>query len=196
MNSQKLIESIKAIVPLEAEEEKLISSYLTGRRIRKRQFLLHENQIAKTAAFVLSGCLRSYSIDENGFEHVLQFAPVNWWVSDMYSFISQKESRLNIDAILDSEVLLLSRENQLELFDKVPKTERYFRILTEKSLVSSHQRLLDNLSIPARKRYEKFCSVYPSLINKLPQKQIASFIGITPEFLSKIRGELHNSKKS
>lgn len=147
------------------------------------------NDVAKDAAFILKGCLRSYSIDNNGFEHILQFAPIDWWITDMYSYISQKEGHLNIDALEETEVLLLSRENQLKLFGEIPQLESYFRILTEKALVSNQLRLIENLSLTAKQRYHNFCKVYPSLINVLPQKQIAAFIGVTPEFLSRLRSE-------
>lgn len=187
--ANRLLTHIKNLTQLSAEEEKQIEDVLEKRTIRKRQFLLHEHQIAKVAAFVLSGCLRSYSIDRNGFEHILQFAPENWWITDMYSFISGRESYLNVDALVDTEVLILNREDQQELCGKIPQLEHYFRVITEKALVSTQQRLMDNMSTTARQRYEKFCGTYPGLINSLPQKLIASYIGITPEFLSKIRGE-------
>lgn len=156
---------------------------------------MREGQVSRDVAFVLSGCLRSYSVDENGFEHILQFAPVEWWITDMYSFISQQPAFLNVEAITDSRVALLSRTDQLDLFDKVPKLERYFRVLTENSLVSSRQRLIDSMSLTARQRYTKFCNTYPSIINEIPQKLIAAYIDVTPEFLSKLRGELRHSKK-
>lgn len=194
MMIQKLFDGISKYTSLSKQDEKLISATLIQKTIRKKQFFLHENQVAKSVAFVTSGCLRSYSIDQNGFEHILQFAPPNWWITDMYSFILQKESHLNINALADTDILLLSREDQLMLFDAIPNLERYFRIITEKSLVNSHQRLLDNLSLTAKQRYLKFCEVYPTLINELPQKQIAAYIGITPEFLSKVRSESLKAK--
>ncbi|GMU86664.1 MAG: hypothetical protein AMXMBFR48_19060 [Ignavibacteriales bacterium] len=184
-----LLAHIKNLTQLSADDEKQIEDVLEKKTIRKRQFLLHEHQIAKVASFVLSGCLRSYSIDRNGFEHILQFAPENWWITDMFSFISGKESYLNVDALVDTEVLILRREDQQTLCEKIPQLEHYFRVITEKALVSTQQRLMDNMSTTARQRYEKFCNTYPGLINTLPQKLIASYIGITPEFLSKIRGE-------
>lgn len=187
MNCQLLISNFQKHVHLSSEEAEMIAASLRPTRLKKKQLLLHQGQIAKDAAFVVDGCLKSYSVDDNGFEHILQFAPSEWWITDMYSFISQKESILNIEVIVDAEVLLLSRIDQLKLFDKIPKLERYFRILTENSLVSTRQRLIDNLSLTAKQRYEQFCSTYPSLIHILPQKQIASFIGVTPEFLSKLR---------
>ena len=187
--AQKLFDGIKRHSNLTPECEAMIASRLSKKTIKRKQYFIHEGQVAKSAAFVLSGCLRSFSIDENGFEHILQFAPQNWWITDMYSFISEKESFLNINALEDSEVLILTRRDQIDLFDKVPALERYFRIITENSLVNSHRRLLDNLALPAKDRYLKFCQVYPTLVNTLPQKQIAQYLGITPEFLSKVRSE-------
>lgn len=192
MSPQKIIDSLQKHISLSTEEQQCFIEKLTSKKLKKKQFLLHENQLAKEAAFIVSGCLRSYSVDNNGLEHVLQFAPEGWWITDMYSFISQKEGYLTIDALEDSEVLLLSRENQLTLFNELPKLEHYFRTLTEKALVSSQQRLMENLSLTAKQRYQNFCKTYPTLINVLPQKQIASYIGVTPEFLSKLRSDIKN----
>lgn len=189
MEYEKIINNLHKYIKLSTEEQDVFFQKLAFKKYKKKQFYLHENQIAKSVAFVINGCMRSYSIDQNGFEHILQFAPENWWITDMYSFISQKEGSLNIDAIFDSEVFLLTRENQLKLFDEIPKLERYFRILTENSLISSRKRLLENLSLSTKDRYRIFCSTYPTLINTLSQKQIASFIGVTPEFLSKLISE-------
>ncbi|MEY4885658.1 MAG: hypothetical protein RL151_967, partial [Bacteroidota bacterium] len=157
--------------------------------MKRKEFLLKQGQVARDLAFVVDGCLRAFALDDNGFEHILQFAPTGWWISDMSSVISRRESLLNVDSIKPSQVLLLSREDQLTLFDEVPRLERYFRVLTENGLVSSRMRLIENLSLTARQRYQRFCQTYPNLINEIPQKYIASFIGVTPEFLSKIRGE-------
>jgi CRP/FNR family transcriptional regulator, anaerobic regulatory protein len=196
MGSKKLIESLQKHIDLSGKEEEIINEQLVFKKIKKKQFLLHEGQVANDAAFVLNGCLRSYSIDQNGFEHILQFAPEGWWITDMYSFISQQQTHLIIDALTDTEVYLLSRKNQLILFDEVPKLERYFRIVTENSLVSSRQRLIDNMSLSAAQRYADFCSIYPTLIHDIPQKLIAAYIGVTPEFLSKLRSRAAGAKKS
>lgn len=195
MHSQKIIESLSRHITLSLEEQKCLINHLEFIHIKKKHYFLKENEIAKHVAFVLRGCLRSYSIDENGFEHVLQFAPVNWWITDMYSIISQKESQLYIEAIMDTDIYMLSRVNQLKLFDEIPKLERYFRILTENALVSSRQRLLDRMSLTAKERYQMFCKIYPTLRNEIPQKYIASFIGVTPEFLSKLRKDELKMKK-
>lgn len=194
MNPQLLLNNIAKHIELSAEEVKLFTSLISERKIKRKQFLFREQETATHVAFVVKGCLRAYTIDENGFEHILQFAPPDWWITDMYSFISQKPGNLFIDALEDSDVYLMSRSDQLCLFNDVPKFERYFRILTEKSLVSSRQRLIDSLSYTAQQRYETFCNYYPTLINTLPQKMIASYIGVTPEFLSRMKAE--TSRKS
>jgi CRP-like cAMP-binding protein len=157
-------------------------------------YFLHENEVCTTSAFVIKGCLRAYTIDANGFEHILQFAPAGWWVADMHSLISKQPGQLIIDALVDTEVLLLDRKDQEKLFSSIPKFERFFRIITENALVSSHQRLLDNMSLRAGERYSRFCKRYPSLIDYLPQKQVAAYIGVTPEFLSKMKAELLKKK--
>jgi CRP-like cAMP-binding protein len=196
MSVQKLIASLQKHVDLSEREQEILADFLAFKIIKKKQFLLHEGQIVRDVAFVLSGCLRSYSIDQNGFEHILQFAPTGWWITDMHGFISQQPTHLNIDALMDTEVYLLSRENQLILFDKIPKLERYFRIVTENSLVGSRERLIDNLSLTASERYGNFCKTYPTLIHDIPQKLIAAYIGVTPEFLSKLKSGGTKTKKS
>lgn len=189
-----LVNNIARHILLSEEDRKKIAARFRIKEVRRKELLIKEGQVAKDVAFVLSGCLRSFSVDENGFEHILQFAPSDWWITDMYSYISQKPAYLTIEAISAGEVALLSRKDQLHLFDEVPALERYFRIITENALVSTRQRLIDNLSLTARQRYEHFCTTYPSLVHDIPQKLIASYIGVTPEFLSKMRSDLLRGK--
>ncbi|MBL7792659.1 MAG: Crp/Fnr family transcriptional regulator [Saprospiraceae bacterium] len=188
-----ILQNIGKHIHLEPQEEARFVSLLTSRKLKKKQFLLRENEVCRHSAFVTQGCLRSYNLDENGFEHILQFAPPDWWIADMYSLISQQPGSLYIDALEDSEVLLLSKKDQEQLYHDCPKFERFFRIITENSLVANRRRVLDNLSLSAQQRYAMFCQHYPSLINHLPQKQIAAYIGVTPEFLSKLRKEFRHS---
>lgn len=195
MDDKKVIlKNISRHITLTSNEEEHFCSVLKKSTIKRKHYFLEEGAIAKEVAFVINGCLRAYSIDNNGFEHILQFAPQDWWITDMYSFVSGNPGTLYIDAVEDTEMLLLTREDQLQLFNDIPKFERYFRILTEKSLVSSRQRMMDNLSLTAQERYEGFCGYYPTLINALPQKMIASYIGVTPEFLSKMKAMLLRSR--
>src|SRR5436309_213110 len=124
MSFQLLLKNISKHIDLTEKEATIFNSLLESRKIKKKQFFLRENEICKYSAFVLNGCLRGYTIDQNGFEHILQFAPADWWIADMYSFISQQPGNLNIDALEDSELLLLSKANQEQLFVEIPKFER------------------------------------------------------------------------
>lgn len=187
--TERLIQHINSITPLNKEEEAIVRELVREKTLHRKQLLHRTGEVAQYSAFVVEGCLRSYAIDRNGFEHILQFAPANWWISDMYSFVKNQPSELNIDALLETKVLLLSRSCQISIFDRIPKLERYFRILTENALAASNHRTIDYLSLPAKIRYEKFCNLYPTLIHAIPQKSVASYIGITPEFLSKLRAE-------
>jgi CRP-like cAMP-binding protein len=192
--SELLLANIAKHISLNKKEKELFLSYLSTKKIRKRQYLVQEGEQSKYSAFVLSGCLRSYFIDANGFEHILQFAIEDWWIADMMSITTQRPGNLAIDALEDSEVMLLSRENQLKLFDECPKFERYFRIITENGMVSFQRRVLENISLPAAERYKNFAKRYPVMVQRLPQTQVASYLGITPEFLSKIRHQMMYQK--
>jgi len=191
-----LIENIEKHIRLEPLEEAFIMSSFGVKKLRRRQFFVQEGDVSKFCAFVLSGCLRIYFVDSNGFEHIIQFAIEDWWAADMMSFTTGQPGRLYIDALEPSELLVISREKQLALFDECPKFERYFRIITENGFVSQQSRIVENLSLPAIDRYKNFLSRYPQLALRLPQTQIASYIGITPEFLSKLRKQLSGKTSS
>lgn len=185
MNSILLQNLQKHIVLTEKELQYFFSSF-EAKNIKKREFLLREGNISRGLAFITNGLLRSYSVDKNGFEHVIQFAPEDWWVVDMYSFVKDQPARLFIDALENTEYLWLSKMNLQNLYLELPQLEHYFRVLAENSVITYQNRLINNLSLPALERYHNFCSQYPSLIQSLPQKQVASYIGVTPEFLSKM----------
>lgn len=186
MGRELLLNSIAKHISLSAEEQEGLMGAFKQKKIRKKQFLHQEGGIQRDVWFVTDGCLRSYSIDKNGFEHVLQFAPPGWWIADMKSALTGKPGTLNIDAIEDSEILVISKTDLDELFIRIPKLERFFRILAENALAAYQQRLIDNLSLPARERYANFVQLYPLLADHLSQKLVASYIGVTPEFLSKM----------
>ncbi|MNS53736.1 Cyclic nucleotide-binding domain protein [compost metagenome] len=164
------------------------------KKLKRKQFLLQAGDIETHQTFVTSGCLRSYSIDGNGFEHILQFAPTNWWIGDINSVVTRTPATLYIDALFDSELILISRDDLEKVYKQIPSFERYFRILAENALVTHQRRLLDNLTLSAKDRYTNFCLRYPSLIQCLPQKYIAAYIGVTPEFLSKMLNSKQLSK--
>jgi CRP/FNR family transcriptional regulator, anaerobic regulatory protein len=188
-----LLQHIEKIISLSEVEKEFILSKIEIKSYKAKTVLLHAGEVCKHSYFVNSGILRSFNINDNIVEHVLHFACEGWWIGDMYSLLSQKPGNLFIEVNEDAEIVLLSKENQEELYLEIPKLERFFRILTEISLVAHQERLMDNLSLTAEERFEKFCSKYPTLIQKVPQKQIASYIGVTPEFFSKMKSILLRS---
>ena len=177
------------MLPLSEEEQEMVISKFQPRLYRKRQFILQEGDVCNVFNFVVSGCLRMYRIDETGTTHIIQFALENWWISDMASFYSIKPSEMNIEAVEDTTVLQIKHDDLLDLYNKAPKFDRLFRVLVENSLISMQQRLLQNISSDARVKYELFLKQFPDLANRIPNTYIASYLGITPEFLSKIRNE-------
>lgn len=194
MDKDLLIESIrKHILPGKAAEDRLLQLMRT-KKLKRKDLLVNAGEVNDFSAFVLSGCLRSYSLDRNGFEHIIQFAPKGWWIADISSLISGEPGKLSIDALEDSEILTLSRKDQETLFSEYPAFERFFRIIIENSVAAQHGRLMDYLGLNAQERYEGFCKRYPSLMQSLPQKLIASYIGVTPEFLSKMRAAMLKKK--
>ncbi|MES1216712.1 MAG: Crp/Fnr family transcriptional regulator [Bacteroidota bacterium] len=186
MAADLILKNFAKHITLTKEQETYLLSLLQNKKIKKKHFLSQEGDLSKGPVFVTEGILRSYTIDKNGFEHILQFAPPGWWMVDMYSFITDQPGKLSIDAIENTEVLLLPKKALDKLYSDIPAFERFFRILAEKALVTFQQRLMDSLSLTAKERYTNFCKLYPSLIECLPQKQVAAYIGVTPEFLSKM----------
>lgn len=187
---KSILENISKHVSLTPEEEVLFLSKTETKAYKAKSILLNSGEISNYTYFVNSGILRSFNINDNIIEHVLHFACQGWWIGDMYSYISGKPGNLFIEVLEDAEVVIISKENQQKLYEEIPKLERFFRILSENSLVAHQERLMDNLSLTAEERFEKFCQKYPTLINHIPQKQIASYIGVTPEFFSKMKSRL------
>lgn len=185
-----ILDNISKIVSLSKKEEDLFLSKIETKKFKAKTLLLNAGTICTHSFFVNSGLLRSFNINDHIVEHVLHFACEGWWISDMFSLLSQKPGNLFIEVLEDAEVVLLTKEHQEQLYHEIPKLERFFRILAENSLVSHQERLMDNLSLTAEERFEKFCSKYPSLIQRVSQKQIASYIGVTPEFFSKMKARL------
>ena len=186
----QILDNIAKIVTLTPEEQAFFLSKTETKNFRAKTILQNAGQVCKAGYFVNSGLLRSFNINDNIVEHVMSFACEGWWISDMYSLLSQKPGNLFIEVLENAEVVILSKENQEQLYHEIPKLERFFRILTENSLIANQERLMDNLSLTAEERFEKFCGKYPTLIQKIPQKQIASYIGVTPEFFSKMKARM------
>ena len=181
------------LIPLDKDEKELVSTLFHPRLFRKRQFVLQEGDPCTQFYFIVRGCLRMYKIDEKGNTHILQFAAENYWINDLGSFHGLKPSALNIDALEDTVVLQISRDDLISLYLQAPKFDRIFRVLLENSFIRLQDRLLQNISSTAEERYQSFLEQYPQLVNRLSQIQIASFLGITPEFLSRLRSKRRNT---
>lgn len=194
MQTSLLLDNVGKYIDLQEEEALFFVSLLKEKLVKRKQHLLRENEVCYYSTFVNNGCLRGYTLDKNGYEHILQFAPPGWWIADMYSMLTGQPGDLYIEALEDTEVLLLHIDDRNRLMQEIPKFERFFRIIIEKSLVTFRQRLMENLGLPARERYLLFCKRYPTLIERLPQKQVAAYIGVTPEFLSKMRADMLRKK--
>ncbi|CAL2076059.1 Crp/Fnr family transcriptional regulator [Tenacibaculum sp. 190524A02b] len=157
------------------------------RAISKKKFLLRQGEICSFEGFVTQGCFRIFTLDESGNEHTLYFAIEDWWITDIDSFTNQIPSLLSIQALEDSEVLLVSKKEKDLLFQKLPKVEKLFRIMTQKTIVALQRRMIRKQSLTAEKRYLYFLEKYPKIAHKLTNVQLASYLGISHEFLSKIR---------
>lgn len=181
------LQNIARHVSLTPEEQKHLQSLTETNRYKAKTVLLQSGEVCKTSYFVESGILRSYSLDEKGFEYVVSFACANWFIADMYSFLSGRPGNLYIEVNEDAQVLEITTENQQRMYDEIPKMERFFRILIENSLVANQQRLIDNMTFTAEARYDKFLSKFGDLAHRVPQKQIASYLGVTPEFFSAMK---------
>jgi len=194
MPHQSLIDSIEKVLTLTADEKVLLKGSFQTATAKKKDILLKEAEITKYSYFVEDGLLRMYATDNNGFDHNIQFAMNGWWMSDMLSLLNQTPASFNIEAIEDSRLLTISQPAKETLLQSIPGLNIYFRKLSENALAAYQQRFAINLSLPAQERYGKFCERYPMLIQRLPQKHIASYIGVTPEFLSKMLNRPFNQK--
>lgn len=180
-------------ITLDKMEREDLSKRVIERNIKRRQFILQENDICKHYTFVVEGCFKKFHIDNKGIEHNLQFIAENDWIMEIDSFYSEKPSRFYIEAIEPSIILQISKPDLLHLFLHNPKFNRTFRVIIENRFVELENRVLQTISSTAEERYLTFLKQYPQLSNRLPNTQIASYLGITPEFLSKIRNKI--SKK-
>jgi CRP-like cAMP-binding protein len=189
-----LLDYFQNLIPLSEAEKLLVSELFKPRLYRKRQYVLQEGDTCNHLNFIVTGCLRMYKVDGKGDIHIIQFGAENWWLSNIGSFHDREPSELNIDALEDTLVLQISHENLLILYKTAPKFDRIFRVLIEKSFVSLQKRLLQNISSTAEERYLTFIKNYPELCTRLPQTQIAAFLGISPEFLSRLRNKQNTPK--
>jgi len=178
---------------LTAEELAYFNTILEYRAVPKKTFLLHEGDVCNFEAYINKGCIRNYYIDENGFEVTLQFAIEDWWVSDIASFQDHTPSSMFIETLEDCELLMLSPQTKDQLLEKVPKLERVFRLMVQRNLAALQSRLFKTIATTALDRYLDFLQHYPTIPQRVAQHYIASYLGISAEFLSKVRTKM--SKK-
>ncbi len=184
------------IILLNDEEFDLCKTLFQPKKVRKKQYLLQEGEVCRHTIFVERGLLRSFTIDNKGNEHILQFAMEGWWLGDLYSFFTGEPGMYNFEALEESEVLMITRPNWDMLLERVPKLERFFRILIQNNLIATQRRLIGTFSETADVKYEKLMKTFPDCFQKVPQHMIASYLGITRETLSRIRKQLATKKGS
>jgi len=179
-------------VPLVPEEVEIIKTYLTPKKLRKKQYLLQEGDVCRSVAFVEKGALREYSVDESGNEQIIQFATEGWTISDLYSFLTSEPATYNIDAVEDAELVLINKSAHEELLSKLSKYETYIRLQVTGAYLALQKRLTAVLSLSPEERYNNLLQLYPDLVQRFPQHMIASHMGLTPETLSRIRRKLRS----
>lgn len=187
-----IISAINHHIELDEMEQALLITKLETRSLKAGEFVEKSGELSTRFIFINTGCLMSFSTDREGFEHVMQFATPSWWTGDLHSFTHHMPSQYSTRALAESEVFMISKTSLDTLLEKVPKLEKYFRILFQNALVAHQFRITQNLSASAEERYLGFNERYPTLEQFVPQKYIASYLGVTPEFLSKIRRRLMN----
>jgi CRP-like cAMP-binding protein len=190
MTTTLILQNIARHIQLNKEEILYLTSLISSRNVTKKEIILEEGQPCKKLWYVHSGALRSYCLDKDCKESTIMFAVADWWVTDMYCFLNEKPAMMYIEAIEDSCVIELSKANFETLLINLPKLERFFRILMQNAYTREQLRIIENLSFTAEERYESFLKKYPHIATAVAQKQIASYLGITPEFLSAIRKNL------
>lgn len=163
------------------------------RNIKRKQFILQESDVCKHYSFVTQGCFKMYGVDPSGKEHNLQFAAENDWIADMGSFYSEKPSKLYIEALEPSIIIQIEKKDLRFCYVNHPKFDRNFRVIIENKFIELQNRVLQNISSTAEERYLSFLEQYPKLSNRLPSTQIASYLGGTPEFLSKVRKDIRSN---
>lgn len=185
-----LLQSIKEKISISQEEFDFCKTLFIPKKLRKKQYLLQEGDVCRYTAFVEKGMLRTFTVDEKGNEPILQFSMEGWWIADLYSFLTEEPSIYNIEALEECELLLITKKNWEILLEKVPAFERYFRLLIQNNLIATQRRLMSSLSESAEEKYTKLINNFPGCIQRVPQHMIASYLGITPETLSRIRSQM------
>ena len=190
MQMDHFLNHIRSFVRLDVADEAKILAAVTPRKYLKGQFVVQAGEVCREQSFVSKGCLKTFHVDEKGKEHVVSFAVENWWTCDLGSFICQLPADYNVQCLENCELVQMRNDRIDALYDEVPAMERFFRLLLQRAYVFAQRRIVDRMSIPALALYENFANTYPELNQRIPAYLIASYLGITPQFLSKIKRQL------
>lgn len=196
MSAQSLLQHLKKHIQLTEAEEQIIMDHLTARTFKRGEFLTKEGEVNRYTNYILSGSTRVYYIDQAGQEHVIQLGMSGWWTSDFSSFIMQTKGMLYTEALEKTEVLSFSYDHLQELYRQVPAMERFFRLLIQNAYAAFQRRVLESLSMDAEQRYLAFRELYPDMDQRLSQKHIASYLGMSAEFLSKVKKRIVEKQRS
>ena len=194
MNNKPLLDYVKKYIDLTLEEEILLLSKISIRTYLKNQYIVQQGDVCKSVNFIITGCAKTFYMDAEGQEHIVMFSIEDWWTSDLGSFITQKPADFNVQCIENTQLIQFSYDNLEELYIEIPKFERLFRKIVERAFVASQKRIIRNFSLDAKERYKIFKTTYPKIDQRVPQYMIASYLGITKEFLSKIKSQLINEQ--
>lgn len=187
MTEYQIFKNIQKHISLtEAEKQQVISAY-SVMDIQKKQRILEQGKLCKKLYFVESGSLRAFNLRADGKESTIMFAVKDWWITDMNSFVNQKSALLSIESLEPSNIIALDFHLLEDLYQIIPKLERFFRIIFQKAYIREQLRTLQAISLPTEERYRQFVENYPAIVEKVTQKQIASYLGVTPEFLSSVK---------
>lgn len=182
-----LFANIQKHIPLDDSDTEYLKSIFSIIPISRKELLLKQGELSRKLFFVESGSIRAYHLSDKGKEATVMFAIEDWWITDMHGFINQRPAVLSLEALEDSTILSLNFEGFEELLERIPKFERFFRILFQNAYVREQLRVLDSISLSTEERYNRFKNKYPQIVEKVSQKQIASYLGVTPEFLSAVK---------
>jgi CRP-like cAMP-binding protein len=189
-----LLRNISRIITLTDRETEYFKTVLSHRRLQRRQYLLQADDVCRHESYIVEGCLHGYYVDRDGYEHTTFLAVEDWWISDLESFIRKTPATMTIRALEDTEVLQIEQSAHDALCRQVPKFERLFRLLLQNAFIAHQRRILAMISQSAEERYQEFLERYPQLAHRVPQKYIASYLGVTPEFLSRVRRDLSSKR--
>ena len=190
MNNKPLLDYINKYINLTVEEETMLLSKIVHRNYLKDQYIVQQGDICRSANFIISGCTKTFYMDTEGQEHIVMFSIENWWTSDLGSFITQSPADYNVQCLENTQIFQFTYDILEELYIEIPKLERLFRKIVEPAFVASQKRIIRNFSLSAKERYLIFKETYPKIEQRVPQYMIASYLGITKEFLSKIKSQI------